>query len=82
MAAILYRYAAHKGEASVASVNEADGFADWKKVSDWAETAVAWACDEGLLEGKENGGKLTLAPTDTATRAQTANIIYRYIENI
>ena len=82
MAAILYRYAVYKGEASVASVNEADGFVDWTSVSGWAETAVAWACDEGLLEGKENCGKLTLVPGDTATRAQTANIIYRYIENI
>ena len=82
MAAILYRYAALKGEASAIAENKADDFADWKKVSGWAKTAVAWACDEGLLEGKENGGKLTLAPTDTATRAQTANIIYRYIENI
>lgn len=82
IAAILYRYAAFKGEPSAISENKADGFADWNKVSGWAETAVAWACSEGLLAGKQTDGKLTLSPRDTATRAQTANIIYRYIEDI
>ena len=82
MAAILYRYADYKGELGSVAEDAAKNFSDWKRVGKWAETAVAWACDQGLIAGIAEGNKVTLAPKGTASRAQTANIIYRYIENI
>ena len=82
MAAILYRYADYKGELGSVAEDAAKNFSDWKRVGKWAETAVAWACDQGLIAGIAAGNKVTLAPKGTASRAQTANIIYRYIENI
>ena len=82
IAAILYRYADYKGELGSVAEDAAKNFSDWKRVGKWAETAVAWACDQGLIAGIAEGNNLTVAPRDTATRAQTANIIYRYIENI
>lgn len=50
-------------------------FADADKVSSWALDAVKWAVSASVLNGSENGGVLTLDPTGTATRAQTAQIL-------
>lgn len=51
---------------------------DADSVSSWAKDAMVWAMDIGLIEGDENGA---VAPTATATRAQAAAIIMRYIED-
>ena len=70
MVTILWRFA-NKPEASNAALRP---FSDRGRVSAYAQTAMAWAVEEGLINGIE--GKL--APTATATRAQTAVIFYRY----
>ena len=51
---------------------------DADSVSSWAKDAMVWAMDIGLIEGDENGA---VTPTATATRAQAAAIIMRYIED-
>lgn len=51
---------------------------DADSVSSWAKDAMIWAMDIGLIEGDENGA---VTPTATATRAQAAAIIMRYIED-
>lgn len=51
---------------------------DADSVSSWAKDAIIWAMDIGLIEGDENGA---VTPTATATRAQAAAIIMRYIED-
>lgn len=51
---------------------------DAGSVSSWAKDAMIWAMDIGLIEGDENGA---VTPTATATRAQAAAIIMRYIED-
>jgi hypothetical protein len=54
-------------------------YGDADEVSAWAEEAMAWAVETGLLTGRT---KTTLAPKGTATRAEAATILQRYIENI
>lgn len=55
-------------------------FADAAKVPSWSKEALAWAVDAGILSGKAAGGKTYLAPTDTATRAELAAIIMRFMQ--
>jgi len=72
LAAILYRYtgAADTG-GSLAGWSDASG------VSSWAVQAMSWAVDRGLITGMSDS---TLAPRGTATRAQTAAILMRYLQ--
>lgn len=53
-------------------------FADADKVSAWALDAVKWAVGEGVLNGSSDKGALSLNPTGTATRAQTAQILMNF----
>ena len=50
---------------------------DAESVSTWAADAMTWAMNIGLVEGDENGA---VTPTATATRAQAAALIMRYLE--
>ena len=50
---------------------------DASSVSTWATNAMTWAMNIGLVEGDENGA---VTPTATATRAQAAALIMRYLE--
>ena len=75
IATILFRYAkAEKVEGKLA------GFPDAGEVSDYAADAMAWAVEQGLINGiSESDGKTYLAPQETATRAQIAVILMRYL---
>ncbi len=54
-------------------------FTDSTSIHSWARPAVYWAVYNGILAGDTAS---TLAPTKTATRAQTAVIFLRYMEKI
>ena len=75
IATILFRYAkAEKVEGKLT------GFPDAEKISDYAADAMAWAVEQGLINGiSESDGKTYLAPQETATRAQIAVILMRYL---
>ncbi len=45
-------------------------------VSPWAQEAVAWAVDCGIISGLPDG---TLAPSATATRAEAAAMLQRFV---
>lgn len=66
---ILWRYAG-----SPKAVGELSRFSDAGSVADYAAPAMAWAVDNGILEGA-NGA---LMPQDSATRAQVAAILQRF----
>ena len=68
---MLYRLA---GEPAVSGTITAP---DASSVSTWAQSAMTWAMNIGLVEGDENGA---VTPTATATRAQAAALIMRYLE--
>lgn len=73
LAAMLYRYA--DGWAS--GTAELDGFEDAASISSWAAEAMAWAVGNGIIDGVSEG---VLAPQDTATRAQVAAMLQRFVE--
>ena len=74
LATMLWRYA---GEPD--SDYSLSAFTDAVSVSEWAETAMSWAVENGLITGVTAN---TLVPSGTATRAQCAAILMRYVENI
>ena len=78
LAAILYRYAKLKGYDTSKS-NKLDSFKDADKVSSWGVEAMQWANAESLINGKSNS---MLDPQGKATRAETAAILMRFMENI
>ena len=77
LATILYRYAKQKGY-DVSKSAALTGFSDADKVSGYAAEAMQWAVAEGLLQG--SNGKLD--PQGSATRAQVATILMRFMEKI
>lgn len=70
LATMLYRYCG-----SPAVSGSLSGYADGSSVSDWAEDAMLWAIEQGLIEGI-GGNKL--APAADTTRAQLAQILMRF----
>ena len=76
LAAIFYRYADYKGYDLTVKGN-LDTFKDADKITDYAKTAMQWAVGSGLMKGKS--GNL-LDPQGTATRAEIAAMLHRFIE--
>lgn len=69
---MLWRYA---GEPE--SSFSLDSFTDNASISGWAETAMAWAVECGIITGVTG---TTLAPHGSATRAQCAAMLMRFVE--
>ena len=76
LAAMLMNYAAWKGE-DVSVCADLSGYNDAASVSSWAAETVQWAVAEGLISGMP--GNL-LEPQGSATRAQVAAILERFLE--
>ena len=70
MVTILYRYA---GSPEVADLVLT--FADAAEVSDWAKPTVAWAAENGIVQGV--GGN-RFAPAGSTTRAAAAQVMMNY----
>ena len=79
MAAILYRYAQHKGyDVSAGEDTNILSFDDAFAVSEYAIPAMQWACGSGMVHGIARDGGMLLAPGATTTRAQTATLLMRF----
>ena len=78
MVTIFYRYAEAKGyDVSISA--SIDAFEDAGDVSDWAVPAMEWAVGTGLIIGRDAAH---IAPKDTATRAEVATIVTRFVKTI
>ena len=73
-ATMLWRYAG-----SPASEHSLAAYADAASVNSWAADAMAWAVERGIITGVTSD---TLAPQGTATRAQAAAMLMRYLEGL
>lgn len=78
LALILFNYANLNGYDTSAKAS-LSSFDDGASTSAWAKDAVSWAVGAGLLSGKGAG---MLYPTGTATRAEVAQIMMNFCENI
>lgn len=71
LAVMLWRYAG-----SPDSGGSVTGFSDADKISGYAENALRWAVENGIMNG--SGGKLN--PLGYATRAEAAQMLKNYIQ--
>lgn len=76
LAAILFRFAAYRGMDAVTLRETLSSFQDQAAISAYAVSALNWAVGEGLMQG--TGDKLE--PTGSATRAQVAAMLRRFIQ--
>ena len=77
-AAILWRYAQSKGY-DVSASADLTGFLDYGQISEYALPALQWAVGAGVMSGRGDG---ILAPQGTATRAEAAAMLMRFVENV
>ncbi len=78
LAAILHRYAQHKGyDVSIGESTNILSYSDFASISEYAISAMQWACGEGIITGVTES---TLEPRGTATRAQSAAMLMRFLE--
>lgn len=74
---MLYRYAQSRGlDVSVGADTNILSFADAGTISDYAIPAMEWACGLGIVNGMDD----KLAPHSSATRAQAATMLMRFLE--
>ena len=81
IATILFRYAEQFGYRTDARLNGLELFYDEGYVSQYAYEALRWATAEGLIGGSAEDGRLLLDPSGSATRAQVATILMRFVQN-
>lgn len=78
-AVMLYRYAQHEGcDVSIGEDTNILSYADAFDVSEYAVSALQWACGAGIISGTGDGS--TLTPQGQATRAQAAVMLMRFCE--
>lgn len=77
-ATMLWRYAVAKGyDVSIGGNTNILSYADYDEISEWAIPAMQWACGSGIITGVTES---TLVPQGTATRAQCAAMLMRFVE--
>lgn len=76
LAAILFRFAAYRGMDAVTLRENLSSFQDQAAISAYAVSALNWAVGEGLMQGTSD----KLEPTGSATRAQVAAMLRRFIQ--
>lgn len=78
IAAIMYRYATYKNyNTAITNDTNLQAFSDASEISEYATTSFRYAISKNLINGKT---ETTLNPDDTATRAETATILMRFLE--
>ena len=79
MVTILYRYTNYKGKVSEARA-DLDSFPDADQVRSYAKEAMRWAVAEEIIQGSAEGGKTYILPANSATRAEIATVLMRFVE--
>ena len=77
LAVILFRLS--KAQPQTHQDGAAGLFEDWQEVSEWAREGMSWALDEGIVTGRGEG---VLAPGDSASRAEVAAMLCRFLDAV
>lgn len=75
IAVLLHRYAQFRGLSTDVINTDLSGYPDANDVSDYAQTAMRWTVERGIINGIDG----YLKPLGTATRAQVATMLQRFI---
>ncbi|MCC8048492.1 MAG: S-layer homology domain-containing protein, partial [Oscillospiraceae bacterium] len=80
LATILYRYAQLKGyDVSIGEETNILSYDDALEAGEYAIPALQWAVGAGLINGTSDS---TLSPQGSATRAQSAAILARFVQSL
>lgn len=71
---MLYRFELYRGGAEVTDYMAS--FADRDEIAPWARDAVRWASEKQIIRGRPEN---IFAPRGSASRAETAVMLYRYL---
>ena len=77
LALVLYKYSVIASK-DISATDDLSSFTDASQISSWALKAVKWAVGSGIISGKGGG---VLDPKGEATRAELAQILYKYLES-
>ena len=78
-AVMLWQFAKNQGyDVSVGENTNILSYTDVSDLSQWAISAMQWACGAGIISGTGNGS--TLTPQGQATRAQAAVMLMQFCE--
>lgn len=78
LAVLLYNYVKYKGyDVSVGEDTNILSYKDALSISEYAFSALQWACSAGIMDGDSE----YLNPNSPATRAQVAAMLQRFVEN-
>ena len=77
LATMRYRYAVYKAYDTAQDGDAIRQFDDFQEVSGWALEGLEWAVNAQLVNGKENN---MLDPAGSATRAEAATLLMRFIQ--
>ena len=72
LAAMLWRYAG-----SPSATADMSGYTDADSISDWAQQAMTWCVEQGIIGGTTS---TTLSPQGEGTRAQVAAMLQRFCQ--
>ena len=79
--AILFRYAGQRSY-DISAHDELTGFSDAASVKSYAKDAISWAVAVKPIQGTNNGAGVVLDPEGSATRAQVATLLMRFVESL
>lgn len=77
VAVMLYSFAQNRLGLTFSGGADLSQYSDAKNVATWAQTAMSWAVEQGILAG--NGG--AIMPDQSATRAQVSIMIQNFSKN-
>ena len=60
----------------------ASSFPDYEDISYWAKDAFGWAINAGIINGKPSGSMILLAPQDTISRAEFAQMLTNMADTV
>ena len=79
MAAMIYRFAKYLDVLPADGSTVALAYSDASVISDWAVNAALYCQTTGIITGRDGGA---FAPKGTATRAEVAVILGRFINHV
>ncbi|MBQ3356699.1 MAG: S-layer homology domain-containing protein [Oscillospiraceae bacterium] len=77
---VLYRYAGETADGAQ-DLAALEAYADAKDVAEWATDAVCWAIGREVIQGSRLGDAQYLTPNGSASRAQVATILMRFLKD-
>lgn len=80
LATMLYRFAnVVKADTAEMTAGNTLDYVDANEISPWSKAAVLYGQEAGFITGRDGG---RFVPRDTATRAEVATMLQRFIEHM